>query len=76
VFLTLPNIQNIEAGFAVTYPNIVYMQVKSLVDLYGSIEGTGKITITRYDDEIISGTFYYKLKEFILNRLKTILQNH
>jgi hypothetical protein len=32
---------------------------------YSSIEGTVKITITRYDDEVIAGTFYCKLKNDI-----------
>jgi len=46
--------------------NIVYMGAayngKSPTGAYSSIEGTGKITITRYDNEVISGTFYCKLK--------------
>ena len=57
-------VKNIEAGFATTYPNIIYMQAKYNNDLYGSIEGTGKIIITRYDNEVISGTFYCKLKGY------------
>ena len=57
-------VKNIVGGFASTYPNIIYMQADYKYDLYGSIEGTGKITIIRYDNEVISGTFYCKLKGY------------
>ena len=55
-------VKNIVGGFASTHPDIVYMQAIHHKGFYGSIEGTGKIIITRYDDEVISGTFYCKLK--------------
>tara|TARA_R110001592_G_scaffold174822_1_gene413774 strand:- start:204 stop:953 length:750 start_codon:yes stop_codon:yes gene_type:complete len=49
--------------------NIVYMGAiyysGTPTSGYSSIEGTGKITITRYDDEVIAGTFYCKLKNDI-----------
>ena len=49
--------------------NIVYMGAayngNSPTAGYSSIEGTGKIIITRYDNDIISGTFYCKLKNDI-----------
>ena len=67
----LPEIQNLGigeyevktmiGGYVSTNPNVVYMGA-SYNGYYGSIEGTGKIIITRYDDEVISGTFYCKLK--------------
>jgi len=55
-------IQSIVGGFASTHPNIVYIQAIHHRGFYGSIEGSGKIIITKYDNDIISGTFYCKLK--------------
>ncbi|WKD86216.1 hypothetical protein KCTC32516_01577 [Polaribacter huanghezhanensis] len=55
-------VKTIIGGFAPTHPDIVYIQAIHHQGFYGSIEGTGKIIITRYDDEVISGTFYCRLK--------------
>lgn len=57
-------VEDIEPGFASTYFNVIYMQAIYQNAVYGSIKGSGKIIITRYDDEVIAGTFYGKLKEF------------
>ena len=72
VAIKIPNLQTLKVGeyevktivggFASTHPNIIYIQATHHQGFYGSIEGTGKIIITRYDDEVISGTFYCKLK--------------
>jgi hypothetical protein len=48
----------------ITYMGAIYYS-DSPTSGYSSIEGTGKIIITRYDDEVISGTFYCKLKNDI-----------
>ena len=55
-------VKTIVGGFASTHPNIIYMQAIHHQGFYGSLEGTGKITITRYDGHVISGTFFCKLK--------------
>ena len=55
-------IKHVDGAFSVANPNIVYMGAISKNGFYSSIEGTGKITITRYDEDIISGTFYCTLK--------------
>ncbi|QTD37417.1 hypothetical protein JL193_15190 [Polaribacter batillariae] len=72
VAIKIPNLQTLKVGeyevktiiggFASTHPNIVYIQATHHKGFYGSIEGTGKVIITHYDNEIISGTFYCKLK--------------
>lgn len=53
-------------GMSISNPNIVYMGAAYHSNVptsgYSSVEGTGAITITRYDDEVISGTFYCTLK--------------
>jgi hypothetical protein len=71
VAFKIPNLQTLKigeyivetmvGGYVSTNPNVVYMGA-SKNGYYGSIEATGKIIITRYDDEVISGTFYCKLK--------------
>ncbi|MCF6307572.1 MAG: hypothetical protein L3J09_06430 [Flavobacteriaceae bacterium] len=55
-------IKHVEGAFSRANPNIVYMGAISVNGFYSSIEATGKIIITRYDDEVISGTFYCTLK--------------
>ncbi len=56
-------VKTIKGGFSSFNPNIVYMQaMPRYAGLYGSLEGMGKITITRYDNQVISGTFYCTLK--------------
>jgi hypothetical protein len=56
------NIKTVVGGFAITHPNIVYIQAIHHNGFYGSQEDTGKIKITRYDNQVISGTFNCKLK--------------
>ncbi|QTD37419.1 hypothetical protein JL193_15200 [Polaribacter batillariae] len=62
-------VETMVGGYVSTKPNVIYMGAsyfgKSPTSGYGSIKGTGKIIITRYDDEVIAGTFYCKLKNNI-----------
>ena len=62
-------IKHVDGAFSVANPNIVYMGVvyrgDSPTSGYSSIEDAGKIIITRYDDEVISGTFYCTVKNDI-----------
>jgi len=55
-------IKHVDGAFSVFNPNIAYMGAISKNGFYSSIEDTGKIIITRYDDNVISGTFYCTLK--------------
>ncbi|PHS67172.1 MAG: hypothetical protein COB12_04560 [Flavobacterium sp.] len=62
-------IKHVDGAFSQANTNIVYMGAiyngGSPTSGYSSIENTGKIIITRYDDEVISGTFYCTLKNDI-----------
>ena len=62
-------IKHVDGAFSVANPNIVYLGAiyngESTTTGYSSIEDTGKIIITRYDDNVISGTFYCKVKNYL-----------
>ncbi len=55
-------IKHVDGAFSQFNPNIVYMGAISINGFYSSVENTGKIIITRYDDNVISGTFYCTLR--------------
>ena len=62
-------IKHVDGAFSQANPNIVYLGAIYNGDSpstgYSSIENTGKIIITRYDDDVISGTFYCKVKNYL-----------
>ena len=54
--------EDIRGGFSSANEEKLYIQAMYKNSFYGSIANTGKITFTRNDSKIISGTFYCKLK--------------
>ena len=56
------NFDEIQGGFSVANEVKFYMQAIYKNSFYGSIANSGKITFTRNDSKVISGTFYCKLK--------------
>lgn len=54
--------EEIQGGLSVANENKLYMGVEKNNRFYDSMKDSGKITFTRNDSKIISGTFHCKLK--------------